>query len=674
MIPLMRTRHFFPFFCYILIGCLIILLLIFSNCTERSQKSIIFKPNNQIDSVYILRWLGEPDHYFDSTYHKRFLSAYNNYIEKGQIDSAACVLNIAGQNAIANYRGDTLILNSSLNFIKYYRDKIGPIDLAGIACNIGSTFAAAGNYSKSNNYLHGIHLIPYDYESTLIMIRSRVELLYNYLYTGNADSALAFGFDAARYNQLIDDPIVTAGTLSGLAGVYLYTGDVDKALILLDVSINRLSTTTDTVAIYMMMTNKTGIMYQTKHPKLISQIHKQIDFYEAWQPVNPKFKLDALSWKAIGMIKEGRTWDAEIVLKQIDSIKGDVLNSEFQYSVYDIALNEINEVKNQSSVYKEEYLKMIPNLWSTRQFHLLLSYYNFLYADAMRTGHFEEAVQYQHGMQQAQDSIDGLEMQVRIARLNEHHKAESLSNQLEIQDQSLARKNLFILLLCSLLVMILLLGIIFFLINKQRQLSRIKKEEAAFTNALLQRIEEERKRIAADLHDDIGHKLLDLRNSHGHAIDENIKSIDNIIDTLRQISRNLHPVLFDSIGLKTSLEQLVLRTHTKEQFFLTSEIEYSGCLPHSIEIQLYRIIQEAVNNMTKHSGAAAGKIMIWEDTDEVVVEIIDNGRGFKVDEALQSKNSFGVHSILERGKHIGGKVAIRSSEKGTWLRIEIPKP
>ncbi len=115
------------------------------------------------------------------------------------------------------------------------------------------------------------------------------------------------------------------------------------------------------------------------------------------------------------------------------------------------------------------------------------------------------------------------------------------------------------------------------------------------------------------------------------------------------------------------------RVQQQHNFLLTADIQYNNSLPTATELQLYRIIQEAVTNMIKYADAMAGKISITEDDKQIRVEIKDNGKGFDVKEALKSNKSFGVHNILERSKAIGGKAHIASGNTGTVITIDIIK-
>lgn len=242
-----------------------------------------------------------------------------------------------------------------------------------------------------------------------------------------------------------------------------------------------------------------------------------------------------------------------------------------------------------------------------------------------------------------------------------------------LQLQTLAKKNALIALLITSLIILLLLAFAYYLWQKQKTLKQEKANNMNFTKQLLESTEEERKRIASDLHDSISHELLNLKSIFKQDFATVNTKIDSIINDIRGISRNLHPVMFDKIGLEPNLEQLVERIQVQNDFMVSTEINYKGSLSSADELQIYRIIQEALTNIIKYAKAHAGKITMEENQERIFIEIKDNGKGFNVKEALNSGKSFGLHNIIERSRVVGGEAKIQSSLEGTIINIIIPK-
>jgi signal transduction histidine kinase len=224
-----------------------------------------------------------------------------------------------------------------------------------------------------------------------------------------------------------------------------------------------------------------------------------------------------------------------------------------------------------------------------------------------------------------------------------------------------------------LILSVLIIFVIYQNKQKQNKLKLNNVNVQRFTKQLLEKTEEERQRIARDLHDSVCHELLGLKNvADGKQVETNLQ-IEQIINEVRCISRNLHPVLFDKIGLKASVEQLIERTQTVNEFMVTSEINYNGLLSNSEELQVYRIIQEALSNVIKYSAAMAAKISILEKHKTVCIVIQDNGKGFNYDEVINSSKSFGLHNIIERSNANDGEATIISNKNGTTVTVVIKK-
>ena len=240
------------------------------------------------------------------------------------------------------------------------------------------------------------------------------------------------------------------------------------------------------------------------------------------------------------------------------------------------------------------------------------------------------------------------------------------------QEKQIQRKNFFIAALAGSFVIITILALLTFLVRRHRQQKREESLRAQFTAQLLQNIEQERGRIAGELHDGITHDLLTLKNTLQNGIDSSEERIDRIINDIRQISRNLHPVVLDKIGLEAGIENLCERYMRDERLLVMTEINYGKQLAPGGELQLYRIIQEALTNIEKYAHAHAAQIVIAAQGHSLLVTIKDNGKGFDVQEMLTNGSAFGLYSILERSKALGGKASITSGNSGTTIYIEIP--
>jgi signal transduction histidine kinase len=260
----------------------------------------------------------------------------------------------------------------------------------------------------------------------------------------------------------------------------------------------------------------------------------------------------------------------------------------------------------------------------------------------------------------------------KMAALDKKYQTKEKEARLLLQEKQIQQKNFFIITLAGSFTIIIILVLLAFFVRRHRQQKKEELLHAQFTRQLLQTTEQERGRIAGELHDGITHDLLTLKNTLQKGIDSSEEKIDRIINDIRQISRNLHPVMLDKIGLKPSIENLCERYMRDERLLVMTDINYDKQLTSGGELQLYRIIQEALTNIEKYARAHAAQVVVEPKDHLLLVSIKDNGKGFDVPETLSNGSAFGLHSIIERSRALGGKANITSGDGGTTIHIEIP--
>lgn len=227
----------------------------------------------------------------------------------------------------------------------------------------------------------------------------------------------------------------------------------------------------------------------------------------------------------------------------------------------------------------------------------------------------------------------------------------------------------------------------------------LKKEMAERVNAelarqeMLRRLvytqEEERRRISRELHDQMGQQLIALMMglktlraaSYGRKSAYATLKLQEITDQLTQLMHSLawelRPPPLDDLGLDKALlnylEAWAQRSQVRVDFH-SSGFE-SGRLPLVLETTIYRIAQEALTNVVKHSGADQVSLIVERRADEIVTVIEDNGTGFDVDtltlEAVK-EGKLGLLGMRERAQLLGGKIAVESTPAGTSVFVRIP--
>ena len=197
---------------------------------------------------------------------------------------------------------------------------------------------------------------------------------------------------------------------------------------------------------------------------------------------------------------------------------------------------------------------------------------------------------------------------------------------------------------------------------------------------LIQAQEEERQRISKDLHDSVGQNILFLKNqlqNNSEYIDRGklIKTIDDALQEIRNISKNLYPNQLEKYGLIAAVEALAEEVAHSTGIFVSSDMEgIEELLNKNVKINFYRIIQEFVNNTLKHAEATAIRITAHRTDQTIELIVQDNGKGFdKAEMQRKANQSFGLLNMEERVKMLKGTFAIESElGKGTKTTFSIP--
>jgi len=226
----------------------------------------------------------------------------------------------------------------------------------------------------------------------------------------------------------------------------------------------------------------------------------------------------------------------------------------------------------------------------------------------------------------------------------------------------------------------------------RRRLELQHAAQLAFSRQVLQRLEDERKRIAVNLHDSLGQTLMVIKNHAAVAIQGRLEppaleqrlteisgATSQAIEEVRQITHGLRPYQLDRLGLTQAIRASVTRaseaSESKAILFAIRVEHIDGLFDKDSEIHVYRIVQEAVTNVVKHSGATEAAVVIKKRAGVVSLSIRDNGRGF--DPAKNGTRSnhlgYGLSGIAERARILGATLAIDSKpDHGTNLTVEIP--
>jgi signal transduction histidine kinase/ligand-binding sensor domain-containing protein len=224
-----------------------------------------------------------------------------------------------------------------------------------------------------------------------------------------------------------------------------------------------------------------------------------------------------------------------------------------------------------------------------------------------------------------------------------------------------------------------------------RQMRRAQAAQQAFSRQLIDSQEQERKRIAAELHDSLGQNLLVVKHlatvgACSPPNEQSLKQFRDIGDTVahtldevRTISYNLRPHHLDQLGLTMTIRAMVDKMADSSGVDMTSHVDdVDGVFAPADEITIYRIVQESLNNVVKHSLASEAEVAVHCNAQHVVIMIRDNGQGFSSRASQPGEpygGGFGLKGLAQRVDMLGGVHSIESTPgRGTSIRVRIDLP
>jgi two-component system NarL family sensor kinase len=227
-------------------------------------------------------------------------------------------------------------------------------------------------------------------------------------------------------------------------------------------------------------------------------------------------------------------------------------------------------------------------------------------------------------------------------------------------------------------------------ITAGKRMERVLRE-AELSGRLLQLQDEERRRVARELHDGVGQllaalhlnvrKIADEKASlsprTAQSLEENSALIDQALSEIRTISHLLHPPLLDELGLSLALSEYVGGFGERSNIRVGLDVPGNlGRMPRDVELSLFRIVQECLTNIYRHSGSATASVRLSHSPGEIQLEVSDQGRGMsrEIQENFFAGRGSGVglRGMRERIRQLGGSLQIYSNGDGTSVHVRLP--
>jgi signal transduction histidine kinase len=231
----------------------------------------------------------------------------------------------------------------------------------------------------------------------------------------------------------------------------------------------------------------------------------------------------------------------------------------------------------------------------------------------------------------------------------------------------------------------------FTLLTEYRNRDKLIQQE--FSRQQIESQEAERKRLAAELHDGLGQDLLIASNELQQFLRESKEPHEELrqvasllqgsIEGVREIASNLHPHHLDRLGFSAAITAMTESLSRTTGLAIQSSCDdIDNLLPKETELHLYRVIQEALTNVVRHASARSARVRVRRNPESVNITVTDDGIGFEPRAALERLptngyperfDGFGLSSMVERARIVGGKTNIESSPGyGTMVHVSVP--
>lgn len=652
-----------------IVACLFLSL---SSCDNKEEFKIYEKPvTGNLDPTFA--WLNELNNSYKPNFTAVFYKYYNQLIKENKIEKAAHVLDIVCNRKARNLSFDAEFTSTVRTFAAKYRSKLPINKTLFINSYFADLYDAKGDYKTAISYaLKTTKVEVTDYTTCNEKASAYSDLAFYFFTIGNQNIAVKYNFKALDLFKRLNSMNGTGRVYNNLAAIYYSSNDYANAALYYDKALKCFKKANDLDNVFIALENKIIVYEDSKNNKINALVDSTYNAFNQSKIESADIKTFIYCCYITKLIKENKLKEAKKIIDEIQPIVRQMnnlsTNTEFDGVLLDY------KIKNNEKIDTELLVnKVIPYLIENENYQRLQIYYLILKEYAIKKQDFKLALLYEEKLNETNNLLGKNQNSNKVIELDKKYQTQKKEQQIATQKKDIANKNATIAWLAFLLLLVFIIVVIYQNKQKQKILKLDKLNAQLYTKQLLERTEEERKRIASDLHDSVSHELLGLKNATDGKQTETNQKIDKIINDIRSISRNLHPIMFDKIGLKESVEQVIDRAQTINNFMVTSEIDYRGLLSNSDELQVYRIIQEALSNVIKYAEALAAKITISENNNTLNIEIKDNGKGFDVKETLNSKAAFGLHNIIERSRAIGGIAKIIADKNGTIITIEINK-
>ncbi len=534
--------------------------------------------------------------------------------------------------------------------------------IAGNLSNIGLTHWHIGNTNDACKYFFSA-LTYFEQDKNikgLANVNNNIGMIYKSMK--NYDKAIVFLHKAHTLYQQLNDKSGMGAVLTNIGQIYIQRNDFNKALGYLNKSVVIKEKIEDYYGLSISFNHlATLYMEEGNYDKALAYAFKAVDF--AKKNNNNHNLAESYLKVAVLNIRFSKYAMALEYNQKAEVLANIVQSNKLLYEVY----------HNYASIYE-----------AGGEYHKSLEYFKKFVAteDSVLNNHRFNKIyelELKHETEKSEMEIEMLKRQKRFQLL-----------QIEAQKLLISKRNTQIFLTATTSLVIILLAYILYITYRQKQKQKLEETilriKEVRSNELLNAELRERKRIGEELHDGLGQilsvlkltltslqrKLLPEQPKQNELLLNAIDLTDNAFSELRNISHNLAPIFLQEKGLVASIKSLLEPLLESKKFRLNMDFsDVRSSVDSFVELTIYRVIQEVINNIIVHSEATEINFQLLENDEEVMIMIEDNGKGFDISNI--KGNGIGLKNIISRIDNIDGTVHIDTAlGRGTIITIIVP--
>lgn len=531
-----------------------------------------------------------------------------------------------------NFKGDmpeaVRAGNESLRLLEACGDTAGYIVVCG---NVGIAYRRQDmNDSAMVCYNNGLKMsLPYGDDGTTAFLYNNLSVLY--AETGRYDEALDYATKAERHAGLAGDNIERLSAIANRAEMYIRKEEPDKAVSLLKGNISEVMNTGYATLTLKYINSMLNAMQHAGMTDSIGHYLQEGENIARQMPENSTSRIGLYETKASLLYDNGKYGEALDVLESLAGTK--------------------------------DYNKATPEykmLMKMARCHAAM-------------GDYRQAYDTMVSASEAADSLRNSKAERQLSEFSVRYRTKEKELEIALlKEENLRRETEILHLVIAFTLVIALLGITLLVLLYKRKLHR-KNEEIVMARKYIDGMESERSRLARELHDGVCNDLLgiSIRLALPDCSKEQIaEDIRHTHATLRNISHELMPPSFICTSLNDMLEGYISMLTIPDTMHIDYRQTGDGwdSIPPQTAYELYRITQEAVSNIVRHSGATEATVSLTRDGQAVTLDIRDNGKGY--DNNSESKG-IGLRTIHDRAGSIGASCLIQSDNNGTHITITL---